>query len=290
MTLHTGAPVKADVSFLVSEYLNYTEHIERVATKTLLNRRHILVPFFRELHIQNVEQVTLYDIDRYFMAHTNFADSTITTTRRNIRLFFQWCHEYKEINLAFKYEAIKCRKYKPKKTRVFSREEVARVVAATPHMQDKLIITLMFETGMRIGEVIGLQVHHINGLSISIRGKGGTQRVVIMPPDLARTLQEHMPPEGYVFRPLQHGSDRYISCYGVRGRIQRAFTKCGFTMHPHQLRHSFEVDWLQRGGDIRTLQLLLGHESIETTQWYLHLTDSHLLSNYLQNRSESFFA
>lgn len=283
---------KTEVSLLVREYLLHCKLIERHADKTINNRKYVLTPFFRDLGITFAEDITLYDVDRYFMDHQELAVSSVTTSRRNVRLFFQWCYEYREIQLLFNYAAIKTKKYKPQKKRILTREEVMGVVSTTQHIQDRLIISLMFETGMRIGELLNLQTIDISGVSISIRGKGEKDRIVVMPHDLARAIREYAADRdvGHVFRPLQRQKgmpDRYVSDYGVRGRIQREFMRHGIKMHPHLLRHSFAVDWLQRGGDIRTLQLLLGHESIETTQWYLQLSDQHLISNYLANRSES---
>lgn len=292
----TEAPVKTDVSLLVPEYLRYCKFVERHAEKTINNRKYVLTPFFRELGIPFIEDITLYDIDSYFIKHYDLALSSVTTSRRNVRLFFQWCYEYRELALSFNYAAIKTKKYKPEKKRILTRDEVTSVIATTPHLQDRLIISLMFESGMRIGEVLQLQVVDVQGVSIKVRGKGDKDRMVIVPYDLANALRAYITNkayrDGHVFRPLQRQKGRpdyYVSCYGVRGRVQREFLRHGIKMYPHLLRHSFAVDWLQHGGDIRTLQLLMGHESIETTQWYLQLSDQHLIANYMANRNQSVF-
>lgn len=288
--LSRSCPSSISNSEIVSSYLLYRAKIEHCALKTVANNRDILIPFFRTVNT-HITDLYIWDVDAYFIKRSEkIKTSTISVERQVIRSFFQYCHGYLELDLKFNPDLIKRKKVKPGKVRTFSRTEITQVINATPHIQDKLIISVMFETGIRIGELLSLRVEDISGYQIHIRGKGEVDRIVCLPPDLARTLKEHTTVD-FVFKPLQshvnHPNDRYVSAYGVRDRIKRAFKHCGYDMKPHQLRHSFAVDWLQSGGDLRTLQLLLGHESIETTQWYLHLTNNQIEENYHKNRKKS---
>jgi integrase/recombinase XerD len=264
----------------VQRYLDHLKS-DNFALSTISNRRDILVPFFRRVG-KEPQDVTLEDIDRYvFERLETCKQSSVQLEKQTLRSFFQYCYERHEMDLQFRWDVIKRKKVKPPRIRTFSREEVTRVIASSAEQQDKIIISLMLESGLRIGEIIALTVTDIEGRSIHVRGKGENDRIVYMPHELARIIRDYISYRGYysgcVFRPLQkhvnHPSDRYVSAYGVRDRIQRAFAKLGYKMNPHHLRHSFAKDWLIKGGDVRTLQILLGHSSIETTMRYLQLSD-----------------
>lgn len=269
----------------------FLEHVKReYAANTARNKRYQLLPFFKFYNVENVQDITLFDLDIAIAQHTaSWRQSSISTLKQALRDFFRYCHEYKEINLRFNYAVIKRRKYKPDQVETFSKEEITRVVNACKTEQDRLMIAVLFETGMRISELLNLRVEDINLCQIRVFGKGSNHRVVHMSTGLSSALREYRVRKriasGCVFRPLQkhynHPTDRYISAYTVRHRIVREFKKTlGVKMHPHQLRHSFAVAWLRAGGDIRTLQIILGHENIETTQWYLHLTDKQNSETY----------
>lgn len=271
------------VSSTVAFIARYLEHLksDNIAVTTIKNRRYILEPFFRKVG-KIPEEVTITDIERYlFERALETKPSTLQIEKQAIRGFFRYCYEYKEMDIKFKWDVIQRKKVKAPKIKTFTAEQISQVVNSCTQMQDKLIISLMFESGMRIGEVISLQISDIEGTAIHVRGKGENDRMVFVTHDLAKAIHSYVANRGdysgHVFRPLQkhknHPNDRYVSAYGVRDRIQAAFWRCGYKMHPHQLRHSFAKNWLMQGGDLRTLQILLGHSNMETTQRYLGLTD-----------------
>lgn len=263
--------------------LRYLKHLksENMAATTISNRKDILIPFFRNVG-KETQDIMLDDIDRYlFERSLTCKQSSIQLEKQTLRDFFRYCSEYLEMSLNFRWDAIKRRKVKPGKVETFTPETVARVIAGCKEPQDQLVISLMMDSGLRISEVIGLQVSDMEGAAMRIRGKGQKDRIVPMPYDLAQALRSYVVQKGYygghVFRPIKkcggHVKDYYVSAYGLRDRIEGAFAKQGIKMHPHQLRHSFAKNYLLRGGDLRSLQLILGHDDISTTQRYLGLTD-----------------
>src|SRR6185295_9292601 len=273
---------------VVERYLEYIEKIEGLAPSTVLNRRYILLPFFRECDKQP-QDMTIQDMDAYFMRRLGEVKrSSLELEKQAFRSFFNYCHGYLEMDLKFRWETIRRKKVKQGKVKTFSREEITQVLEACKETQDKIIISVMVESGMRIGEILKLRIEDISLTQIRVRGKGSNNRVVYISPGLAQAITRYKLSRGYwtgyLFRPLQkhknHANDCYVSAYGIRDRIERAFAKCGHKMHPHQLRHTFAINWIEAGGDIRTLQILLGHSSIETTQCYLQLTDIQTQSIY----------
>jgi integrase/recombinase XerD len=271
-----------DPQELLEQYLAYCEKVQGNVPNTVKNRRHVLEPFFKRLNKDDVRHITLFQIDELFILRSaQLKPSSVGIERQAVRSFFAYCQDYRNIDLEFKYTQIKRRRDRPEKIRTFSESELARVIEKEPNEQTKLIIGLMFYAGLRIGEILSLDVDDIRDTQIQVRGKGSKDRLVYMPLELAYVVRDYMVRKrihtGKLFRPLQahsnHPPDAYVSAYAVRDHIQRAFARCGHNMKPHHLRHSFAVNWLVHGGDLATLQELLGHESIETTKRYLDLTD-----------------
>lgn len=290
--------VNTDIEALLKGYLYHAQYIDNLSSKTLNNRQYILQPFVRSLEVKDATEITLEMIDDYCAKRRQIVKcSTANMERQNIRLFFQYIQAYKMIELQFDFRVIRRPRERPPRILPISEQKIREVVKTTENEQDKLIITLMYETGMRIGEIIDLKIEDIYGARIQVCGKGSKTRLVYAPMPLICALTGYCESRGitsgHVFRPLQvhynHPAERYVSAYSVRDRIEREFKRCGIKMTPHLLRHSFAFHWLDKGGDLRTLQLLLGHDSIETTQRYLGVSDDYLRDAYSRVTPNSIF-
>lgn len=287
ITLLARSKPSTDIQSLLYEYAKYCKR--EYAPSTANNRRDMLRAIFRELDVSDLTEVMLYDIEA-FIDRREAIDkpTTISAKRQALRSFFRYCYEVREISLSFFWANIHRKKVRAPRVETFTREQILDVIDDCMRRQDRLMISVLFYTGIRISELLNMQLGDLRGRQAQVRGKGTYDRVVHMPLSLATELRDYCAARGitagHIFRPLQkhnsHPSDRYISAYSVRERIKREFKKHGIQMHPHQLRHSFAVDWLMRGGDLRTLQIILGHDSIETTQAYLGLTDNQTADIY----------
>lgn len=159
-------------------------------------------------------------------------------------------------------------------------------------LRDKAILELLFSTGLRVSELCGLSQEDVDLTrdEFSIRGKGDKVRVVFLS-DTARNaikayLKERKDFDDAMF--IQYGKnakhestknrDLRLTPRSVQRIIKHYATVSGITrkVTPHKLRHSFATDLLQNGADLRSVQALLGHANIATTQIYTHVTDSHL--------------
>jgi site-specific recombinase XerD len=153
------------------------------------------------------------------------------------------------------------------------------------HYRDKAILELLFSTGLRVSELCALNADlDISQDSFSVRGKGEKVRVVFLSNDaknaIATYLKARKDMEEALFvtiptagRPISRLTPRSIE------RIMKKYAAlAGITkkLTPHVLRHVFATDLLNNGADIRSVQQLLGHASINTTQIYTHITDAHL--------------
>ncbi|TSC61053.1 MAG: putative Tyrosine recombinase xerD [Parcubacteria group bacterium Athens0416_74] len=156
-------------------------------------------------------------------------------------------------------------------------------------LRDKAILELFFSTGLRVSELCNLnQDLDLTRDEFSVRGKGEKVRVVFLSPSAKKAVAEYLKKRGDMSEALfvsygrggkSKGKDlsritprsieRIVKQYAVKAGITRKVT-------PHVIRHSFATDLLQNGADLRSVQALLGHANIATTQVYTHVTDSHL--------------
>lgn len=144
--------------------------------------------------------------------------------------------------------------------------------------RDIAIIELLFSTGLRVSELCSLSSDlDLTQNEISVRGKGSKVRVVFITDDAMNAVKEYKKTflEGKkiitdkLFPVTPRTVERIIKKYSIIAGISKKIT-------PHILRHSFATNLLQNGADIRSVQAMLGHSNISTTQIYTHVTDSHL--------------
>ncbi len=164
---------------------------------------------------------------------------------------------------------------KPKRLpEVLSQQEIKNIIEAAPSKKSRLIIEMLYYTGMRVSELINLKRNDIDldKGEIIIIGKGNKERKILLPKklieELRNWLNEH---EGdYLF-----SKDKPMSARNIQKMLKTIKHKIGLKkpLTPHKLRHSFATHLLEQGLDIRTIQVLLGHENLNTTQIYTHITD-----------------
>lgn len=176
---------------------------------------------------------------------------------------------------------------------LISPKELERLIKA-PDVQtiqglrDKAILELFFSTGLRISELTGLSTDDVD-LSrdeFSVRGKGDKIRVVFLSESAKKAVREYLAKRKDMSDALfvQYGKnakaakDIRLSPRAVQRMLKVCAAQAGITrkVSPHVLRHSFATDLLSNGADLRSVQALLGHANIGTTQIYTHVTDKHL--------------
>jgi integrase/recombinase XerC len=160
------------------------------------------------------------------------------------------------------------------------------------NVRDRAILEVLYSTGMRVGELVSLNDTHIDrfGQTITVHGKGRRERVAVLGDPALEALERYM-----VMRDATHGRDTtktrgtFLSLNGLRlhDRDVRRFIKGHLVTadlsnktSPHTLRHSFATHLLNAGADLRVVQEMLGHASIDTTQIYTHLSIEHLREVY----------
>lgn len=151
--------------------------------------------------------------------------------------------------------------------------------------RDVALFTLMYGTGMRISEALSLNQNSI-GAYVVIRGKGNVERTVPLPAVVQERITQYLAVQPFArqaLSPLFYGArGSRLSPIVAARQIQRIRGLCHFTsdVTPHALRHSCATHLLDEGGDLRRIQKLLGHKSLNTTQMYISVSHEKLLSRY----------
>lgn len=168
-------------------------------------------------------------------------------------------------------------KHEKKLPVVLSPEEVSQFLAAVDHPKHRTVLTVMYAAGLRLSEALHLKLTDVDSSRMMLRveqGKGKKDRYVPLSPSLLTTLRDYWKlyqSKDWLF-PGQPPSNP-ISPSGVQTACSQARKKAGMTkrVHSHTLRHCFATHLLEGGTDLRTIQLFLGHRSLNTTARYLHI-------------------
>lgn len=194
-------------------------------------------------------------------------------------------------------EAIELPVVKRKQVSFLNSDELARLIAAIDTsseagLRDRAIVELLFSSGLRVSELAGLNRAHVNTArrEFTVRGKGKKDRPVFISKRSAEHIGHYLARRSDSLQPLfvryggseqnpsTDGNFRRLTARSIQRIVSDYAKKAGITKHvsPHTLRHSFATDLLMNGADIRSVQTMLGHANIATTQIYTHVTDQHL--------------
>lgn len=158
-------------------------------------------------------------------------------------------------------------------------------------VRDRAIIELFFSSGLRVSELVNLNRDHVNTKrrEFMVRGKGQKDRPVFVSDSAAKWVEEYLAMRMDNLPPLflsysrnnissTSGDYRRLGARSIQRMIGKYTRLAGITKHvsPHTMRHSFATDLLMNGADLRSVQSMLGHSNISTTQVYTHVTDEHL--------------
>jgi site-specific recombinase XerD len=240
---------------------------------------------FAEYFGRSPEQMGAEELRRYQIHLLHERKLALGTVENNISaLRFLYKKTLKRRDLAFDDLPF------PKQPRtlptVLSQEEVTRLIEAAPNRMHRMLLMLLYATGMRRTEASLLKVSDIDSQRMVIhiqRGKGLRDRDVPLTPRLLEALRDYWrwkKPRVYLFpsRVGDRNVERPISGKTVWSACRAAAIRADIPkkLHPHTLRHCFATHLLEGGADLRTIQLLMGHERLEDTTIYLHLSQRHL--------------
>ena len=250
-----------------------------------------------------LEDVTVTHIKayiRHLKEEIRLSARSITRKISALKVLFGYLHEHHHMhNIASDLTFPKLEKKLPD---YLNEQEVRQLLMAAEHdtspigLRNKLIIYLLYGTGMRISELIGVKLSqlHFDTAFIDVQGKGGKARMVPVPHEILGLLKDYLETVHAVFtqngkRPTDYllpifygGKLKAITRQAVWSMLKELCKKSGIdrSIYPHQLRHSLATHLLKGGVDLRSLQLLLGHENLATVQIYTHVETSYLRAIY----------
>jgi site-specific recombinase XerD len=174
------------------------------------------------------------------------------------------------------------RKVESKLPEILSKEEVARILSVLENPKHRMLLMTTYAGGLRVSEVVKLQVKDIDSQRMTIRvkqGKGRKDRYTILSRKLLIQLRDYWK----IYRPAVHlfpgrNLNQPLSRQSAFLIYHKAKSKAGITKEGgiHSLRHAFATHMLEAGVDLRTIQLMMGHSSIRSTMRYLHVTSKHM--------------
>lgn len=292
------------VQDLITEFLEYLEIEQNRSQKTIANYHHYLtrlVDFAGDIDVSDVtpELVRKWRLWLNRLG-TNTSDELQKTTQNYhliaLRSFLKFCAKRGIDTLPA--DKIELARTKRPQVTFLNDEEMARLLAepntATENgLRDRAILELLYSSGLRVSELVGLNKDHINlkRREFMVRGKGQKDRPIFISEEAAEWIEKYLEKRVDNATPLfvRVGGQKKADVSGNHLRltarsVQRMVARCallaGITKHvsPHTLRHSFATDLLMNGADLRSVQSMLGHSNIATTQIYTHVTDPHLKS------------
>lgn len=290
----------------IAEYVKYLKYEKNASTHTIASYQRDLFQF-QDFLQEN--KITLVDIDnvaiRSFLATLygkQEKKSTIARKLAAIRSFFQFCIRRKWLsdNPAKVVSTPKQDKPVPS----FLSEEEMEDFLDLPtsnkplSLRDKAVLELLYATGLRVSELVGLNLADINNEErlIRVKGKGKKERLVPFGHIAQNNLSAYLRCRPLIHKGridelalfLNYRGER-LSSRSVERIVNSALRRTALkrNISPHSLRHSFASHLLSRGADLRAIQELLGHESLATTQKYTHLDLKHLLDVYKKSHPRS---
>ncbi len=288
---------------LAEEFLEFLQIEKGAAALTIRNYRQYLARFLNYLsptppagRIDTAKKIDLPLIKKYRVYLANFTDEKGLTLSRatqsyyliGLRAFLRWLNKNDYRTLA--PEKIDLPKAEGQSLKFLTREQMERLLAAPKissivGLRDKAILEVLFSTGLRVAELVKLNRDQVNLQSreFGVIGKGRRPRVVFLSHRagqwLTRYLENRKDDDRSLFiRYRGSGKEQRLTCRSVQRIVRQYSRRCRLPMEitPHVLRHSYATDLLMAGADIRSVQEMLGHKNIATTQIYTHVTDKHL--------------
>ncbi|MBQ8472711.1 MAG: tyrosine recombinase [Bacilli bacterium] len=274
---------------IIKKYLDYLQYNKNYSLKTIQNYELDLRDYFTFLKQEGLNYKTIkYEDLRYLFEHFEKNKLSNKSVRRHIsslKSFYKYLNLEEIINYnPFNYVSLP--KKETKLPRYLTYDELLLIfhsldIKTNYDLRDRLILELMYATGIRVSELISIKIHDLdfNNQSIKVLGKGDKERIVYYNDVVKNLLKEYLE----IYDTLNKKKSNYLilnqkgeklTTAGISYILNKVIQKISFKKHitPHMLRHSFATHLLNNGCDILTVQELLGHASISTTGIYTHVT------------------
>lgn len=295
-------PVSAELASLASEWESWLRDVKRASEHTVISYQNDLRHFmaFMSQHLggrvglKELEALEPRDFRAWLASRLGEYQSTSNARALStIKSFFRALEKQGKLKneSVFHIRSPKLKKPLPKALAVEQAKAAVDSIGSSHkeewiNKRDLALLTLIYGCGLRISEALSLTPRHLGGDALTITGKGNKQRAVPMMPVVKAALDEYV-----AACPYKAGASDSIF-FGKRGkpldpaifqrelRLLRRAIGLPESATPHAFRHSFATHLLSAGGDLRSIQELLGHASLSTTQRYTHVDQERLKNAY----------
>ena len=291
-----------DIKTLKIQYLEHLEIEKNRSAKTLENYGRYLDRFLQFAKVSNPSGIT-EDLIRQYRLHLNRLKdkegNTLKKVTQNyhiiaLRNFLKYLAK-RDIK-SVPAEKVELGKQEDREVTFLEADELERLLKSPEGdnldtLRDRAVLGTLFSTGMRVSELCSLDRNKIDTTrgELSIRGKGSKIRVVFLSDDAKEDISKYLSKRSDIDEALfiripksktfSKDDNLRLTPRSIQRIVQKYATKSGImgkSVSPHTLRHSYAPDLLRNGADIRSVQSMLGHSSVTTTQIYTHVTDKQL--------------
>ncbi len=292
------------LSDLIQQFLVHAEIDKNQSNKTLENYRHYLARFLdfagdirpKEINYALVQKYRLH-LNRLEIKGKSLGKNTQNYHVIALRAFLKYLHKNDIETLSA--EKIELAKIPERTVDFLTREEVETIMKEVDTskeigLRDRAILECLYSTGLRVSELCNLNIEQVNlkTREFAVRGKGNKMRIVFLSERAQDWISQYLKLRSDNYDPLfisysrrsknkidlDNGESRRLQRDTIEAIVAKYRRLAGIVkkVTPHTLRHSFATQLLQNGADIRSVQEMLGHSSITTTQIYTHLTNKRL--------------
>lgn len=290
------------LSELIIDFIEHLE-VERGRAQKTAENYHLylmrLVEFAGDIEVGSIDEELLRKWRLWLNRYKNDQDDSLAIITQGyhliaLRSFLTYCSKRNIDTLS--PEKVDLPKVRRKQVSFLHYDEVVRLFEAIDPtsligLRDRAIVELLFSSGLRVSELVALNRDHINAKrrEFTVRGKGQKDRPVFISEQAAEWIAEYLQARQDSLPPLfinyggrqeatTSGDFKRLSARSIQRLVSHYAKLAGITKHvsPHTMRHSFATDLLMNGADLRSVQTMLGHSNIATTQVYTHVTDHHL--------------
>lgn len=282
-----------DIKALLKDYLDYLEIEKNRSIKTRINYERYLKKFLDFSKISKPEQIS-QDLTRRYRLWLNRAGIKKNTQNYHLIALRNFLKYLAKRDLkVLSADKIELGKQSERQVVFLENDELKRLLDAPDgdsfkSLRNRAILELLFSTGLRVSELCGLDRDSINIKTgeFAVRGKGDKVRLVFLSETAKTALKNYLQKRQDIDQALfiryvknvSKADNLRLTSRSVERLVKYCAAKAGLSkkVSPHTLRHSFATDLLINGADIRSVQALLGHSNITTTQIYTHITDKQL--------------
>lgn len=278
----------------IEKFTNYLDGERNYSEHTLRNYRSDLEELAEFLSDKDPKEITHLDLRRFLaeLKRRDLAKRTVVRKLASIRSFFKFLlkDRYLKTNVADSIFTPKLDKRLPEflGTADTLRLIMAPALDSVTGLRDRAILEVLYSTGMRVSELVGINSRDVDLIAgaAKVRGKGKRERITLLGSEAQKALRRYLDERGSAADSLDavflNKRGTRLTDRSVRRIVDKYIKKCSIEqkISPHSIRHSFATHLINNGADLRSVQELLGHKNLSTTQIYTHMGSKRIREMY----------